>query len=217
MIDDVAQYTTSTYRAREAVGLFADPDKLESAVEALEGAGFDRAAISILASAEQVRERVGRLYRTSAEAADDPRAPQGTFMSRHARAEFEAAAVGIPFQIGGFAGAYAVVAAGGALAAAIAGTILGGAIGGGLGALVALAVAHRYAHHVREQLAKGGMVLWVAAPNTASGERAVKILEDCGASGVHIHAVEREWGLKNIPLHDAQPDPLLFDREPPPR
>ena len=34
MTDTVSEYTTSTYRAREAVGVFADPDKLEEAVEA---------------------------------------------------------------------------------------------------------------------------------------------------------------------------------------
>jgi hypothetical protein len=215
MTDDVIQYTTSTYRAREAVGLFADPDRLEDAIEALEEAGFDRAAISILASDARVRERIGHLYRSSAEAAEDPRAPQATFTSRHDRAELEAFAVGIPFQVGGFAGAYAVVAAGGALAAAIAGTILGGAIAGGIGALIALAVAHRHAQHVREQLAKGGIVLWVAAPDPAAGDRAVKILQDFGADAVHVHAIEREWGVKDLPFHDAQPDPLLFDRDPP--
>ena len=125
------------------------------------------------------------------------------------------AAIGVPFQIGGFAGAYAVVAADGALAAAIAGTILGGAIAGGLGALIALAVAHRHARQVREQLARGGIVLWVAAPDAASGNRAVNILQRCGASDVHIHTIEREWGVKDVPFHDVQPDPLLFDREPP--
>lgn len=55
------------------------------------------------------------------------------------------ATVGVPFQIGGFAGAAAVVAAGGTLAAAIAAMILSGAVTGGLGALLALAVARHHA------------------------------------------------------------------------
>jgi hypothetical protein len=216
MTDTAPDGGTWTYCAREAVGVFADPDKLEAAVDELERCGFDRAALSVLASDTMIKERVGHLYRSAAEAADDPHAPQAAFMSRHSRAEFEAAAAGIPFQIGGFAGAYAVVATGGALAAAIAATILGGAIGGGLGALLALAVARRHGEHVREQLAKGGLVLWVATPDEASGKRAVEVLQQCGATAVHIHAIEREWGLRDRPLSDLQPDPLLFERDPTP-
>lgn len=149
-----------------------------------------------------------------AEAADDPRAPQGAAISSHSRAEIEAAAIGLPFQIGGFAGAYAVVAAGGALAAAIAATILGGVVGGGLGALLALAVARHHADRVREQLANGGLVLWVRTPDEASERRALAILEKCGATSVHLHAIEREWGVKDTLLHDAQFDPLLLERDP---
>jgi hypothetical protein len=193
--------------------VFADADKLETAVEALEAAGFDRAAISILASDAVVRERLGHLYRSSAEVAEDLRAPRVGFTSRHSRAEAEAAAVGLPFYIGGFAGAWAVVATGGALAAAIAATILGGVIGGGVGGLVALAVARRYGDHVRDQLAKGGLVLWAATPDEASAKRAVEVLQRCGATAVHIHQIDREWGLKDRPLHDTQFDPLLLERD----
>jgi VIT1/CCC1 family predicted Fe2+/Mn2+ transporter len=207
---------TWTYRARETVGVFADPDALEAAVDALERAGFDRAAISVLASEETVRERVGHLYRSAAEAADDSRAPQAAFVSRHSRVEGKAAAVGIPFQIGGFAGAYAVVAGGGTLAAAIAATILGGAVAGGLGALLAHAVARHHAERVREQLARGGLVLWVGTPDAEAEKRALEVLQKCGASAVHVHTIEREWGVKDRPLQDAQLDPLLLERDPKP-
>ena len=122
----------------------------------------------------------------------------------------------VPFQIGGFAGAAAVVAAGGTLAAAIAAMILSGAVGGGLGALIALAVARRHADRVREQVAAGGLVLWAATPDEAAQKRAVAILQKCGAASVHIHTVERPWGLADQPLHDAQLDPLLLERDPRP-
>jgi hypothetical protein len=168
MIESEPESAARIYLAREGVGVFADADKLETAVESLQGAGFDRAAISILASDEVVKERLGHLYRSTAEAVDDPGAPQAAYRSRHSRAEVEAAVVGIPFYVCGFAGAWAVVATGGALAAAIAATILGGAIGGGLGGLVAFAVARRHAKHVHQQLGKGGLVLWVTTPDEAS-------------------------------------------------
>jgi VIT1/CCC1 family predicted Fe2+/Mn2+ transporter len=199
MTDGGIGTATWTYRAREAVGVFADPDALEAAVDALGRAGFDRAAISVLASEETVRERVGHLYRSAAEAADDARAPQAAFVSRHSRVEGEAAAVGIPFQIGGFAGAWAVVAAGGTLAAVIAATILGGAVAGGLGALLAHAVARRHAELVREQLARGGLVLWVGTHDAAVEKRALEVLQKCGASAVHVHTIERALLLEREP------------------
>ena len=66
----------TAYSAKEAVGVFPDPDSLERAVDELEIAGFDRAVISVLASDAKVKECLGRLYRSTAEAADDARAPR---------------------------------------------------------------------------------------------------------------------------------------------
>jgi hypothetical protein len=160
-----------------------------------------------------VKKRIGHLYPSTTEAADDPQAPQAAFRSRHSRAEVEAV-VRIPFYIRGFVGAWAVVSTGGALAAAIAATILGGAIGGGLGGLVALAVARRHTRHVQEQLGKGGLVVWVTTLDSASEKKAAEVLQRCDGSAVRIHQTAREWGLKDRPLHDAQFDPLLLERAP---
>lgn len=209
-----ADVGTWTYRAKEAVGVFADANALEAAVQELEIAGFDRASISVLAGEGKVRERIGHLYSSVADAADDPRAPRAAFVSRDSRVEGEAAAVGIPFQIGGFAGAAAVVAGGGTLAAAIAATILGGAVGGGLGALLALAVARKHAESVREQVEQGGLVLWINTPDEAAENRALAILRKCGAGSVHLHAIDRQWGPGDRPLAEAQLDPLLLERDP---
>ena len=76
-----------------------------------------------------MKERIGRLYGSVEEAADDPKAPQAAYVSRDARTEAEAAVVGGPSMIGGFAGAITAAASGGALATAIAVTIVGGALG----------------------------------------------------------------------------------------
>jgi hypothetical protein len=51
------------YSVREAVGVFADPAALERAVDELEIASFDRAALSVLATDETIKDRVGHLYR----------------------------------------------------------------------------------------------------------------------------------------------------------
>ncbi len=209
MTETTSSTGTWNYRARETVGVFADPEALEAAVDELEVSGFDRAALSVLASDDKVKERLGRLYRAVAEIEDDPRAPQAAFVSKDSRVGGEAAAVGIPFYIGGIAGAFAIVASGGALAATIAAAIAGGAAGAGLGALLARAIARRHADHVLEQLAQGGMILWVSVPNETAEKLAIEILTKAGARDVHVHEIQREWSLRDRPLSRVNIDPLL--------
>jgi hypothetical protein len=213
MVDVRPNKTSWTYRAREAVGVFTDPDALEEAVNQLEVAGFDRATISVLGSDKAIKERVGHLYRSVAEIEDDGRVPETAFASKEARAEGETAAVAVPFYVGGLAGAAAVVATGGALAAAIAGTIIGGAAGAGLGALLALSVARHHAKRIEGQLGQGGLILWIGVSDQDAEKRAVAVLEKNGAKHVHVHEIERNWGPKDRPLSDAQLDPLLFERD----
>jgi len=88
-------------------------------------------------------------------------------------------------------------------------TIAGGALGAGLGALLLIAVARHHAEHVKQQLARGGMVLWVRTPDPLAEKRVMAVLNQCGARLVHIHEVKRDWGIKDVPLHDVQPDPFL--------
>ncbi len=161
----------------------------------------------MLASEAMIKERAGHIYRSVREAEDDPLAPGAAFVSSDSRTEGEAAIVGIPAYIGGTAGA--IAASGGALAATIAAAIAGGVAGAGLGALLALVVAHRHRDHVLEQLAEGGMVLWVSVRDEKEAARALKILTEAGARDVHVHEIQREWTLKDRPLSEIQPDPFL--------
>jgi len=87
------------YSVREAVGVFADPAALERAVDELEIAGFDRAALSVFATDETIIDRVGHLYRNVAEVEDNRHVPQAAFAEVDSRVEGEAAAVGILFYI----------------------------------------------------------------------------------------------------------------------
>ena len=209
MTDDTASNETWTYGAREAVGLFASADALDAAVAALEGAGFDRAAISVLASDAKIRDRLGHLYAKAADAEDDPRAPLAAYEPAASQREGKAAAIAIPVYIGGAAGAFAVVASGGVLAGAIAAALAGSAIGAGIGGLLARAIGKTFKDHAAAQLAQGGIVLWVGVRDAAAEKSALDILAKAGAKDVHVHQIQREWTLKDIPLSTVQPDPLL--------
>ncbi len=204
-----ANKTNWSYRTREAVGVFSDPDALEAAIDELERSGFDRACISVLGTGKGTAKHLENLYDRVAEVADDGRAPRTAPTSIASRVEGEAASVAIPLYVGGFAGAAAVIASGGTLAAAVGASILGGTSGAGLGTILAHAVARRHARNVEEQLARGGMVLWVAVRNVDAEKRAISTLSKAGARNIHIHEFEREWGPHDRPISEAHVDPLL--------
>jgi len=200
---------TVLYSVREVVGVFPTVSALESAIQQVEIAGASRSAISVLGVDTNRSGHVETLYRSAETIADDPSAQRAAFASRDSLTEGKAFAISLPLEIGGFGSAWAVAAAGGALATAIGATILGGAVGAGLGALLVRAVAHHHSEHIKSQLAEGGLVLWVSTPDEAAEQRALAVLGRCGGKSVHAHSVEREWGVADVPLHDAQPDPFL--------
>jgi hypothetical protein len=208
MMNDNNGTETYGYPAREVVGVFANPGALEGAVDQLEISGFARTTLSVLASDEAVKERVGHLYRTVGEIEDDSRAPQTGFVSSDSLVEAKAAAVGIPCYIGAV-GAIAFVITGGALAASIAAAIAGGAVGAGLGALLARMIGHHHTDHVLSQLDQGGLVLWVSVHDGATERSALEILKNAGASDVHVHEIQREWTLKDRSVSEVQPDIFL--------
>lgn len=199
---------TWTYRIREAVGVYASSEAMEAAMDELETTGFDRASVSVLGTGDEIRKRLEYLYDRVAEV-EDGRAARGAPSSRNGRAEGEAAAIAVPFYVGGFAGAAAVVASGGVLAMAIGATILGAATGAGLGAILAHAVARRHAKDVEEQLARGGLILWVNVPDADAEKQAIAVLTRTGARDIHVHEIEKEWGPHDRPLAEGQVASLL--------
>ncbi len=202
----------TSYPAREAVGVFADADAFVTAVEELELSGFDHAAISVLASDEKVKERIGRICHTVSEAEDDERVPRTAFVSPDSKAVGAGAAVAVPLYLAGITGAFAVAASGGTLAAAIAATLGSGAAGAGIGALLAGVVARQHARSVEEWLARGGLVLWVNLSNKEAEKRALAVLERCHAGDIHVHELTRPWSAEERPMADVQPDPFLARR-----
>jgi hypothetical protein len=73
---------------------------------------------------------------------------------------------------------------------------------------LAATIARHHTANVKEQLLKGGIVLWVNVPNSDTEKRAVAILNKMGAQDVHVHEIKREWGLNDIPFAVTQPDPF---------
>jgi hypothetical protein len=164
---------------REVVGVFDDPEALEEAVFVLETYGFDRAAFSLLADEATVERELGHRYRRVAEMEDGPAAPRETFFSRVSRAEAE---YGLPV---GLASIGALALAGVGLLPVLV------AAGGGaaLGAVLGRMMHRHHARRVQEQLARGGLLLWVNVRDAAQQKAAVETFAAHSAHDVHVHEI----------------------------
>ncbi|NRD89071.1 hypothetical protein C8024_05845 [Sphingopyxis sp. BSNA05] len=201
--------TTETYDVREVVSRFTNADQFENAVDALQEQGVDRADISMIASHDAVKKKLGHLYNSSGDLEDERSVPQNLFASRHDVTEGRAAVIGLPTYIGGIAAGLAVVASGGTLGFAALIAAAGAATGAGVGGLFAHAIGDHHAKYMEEQLAAGGLLLWARVQNDNQEKEILQLLEKMGGEDVHAHSITRYWGNDDVPLHDFNPDPFL--------
>lgn len=193
-----------TYQEREAVAVFDSEESLRAAVDGLMQIGLRQEDLSLLGDVSLLHT-LGDVKKVE-DAANISRA---AFVSSDTRTEGLSAVVGAPAYIIG-AGAAAIVATGGAaLIPTIAVAAGGTAVGGALGLLLARAFGRRHADRIGSQIAAGGLLLWVHAPEPATDEAIIGVLSQNGGRDVHIHVVERTWGPADAPLHDFNPDPFL--------
>ena len=141
--------------------------------------------------------------------ADEDFVEHAAYVSPDSRTEGLAALVAAPVYVAG-AGIAAVVATGGmALIPTIAVVAGSGLAAGGVGLILARVFGRHHAERVQAQVAAGGLLLWVHMPDENRDAEVMEILRRNGAHDVHIHVAKRSWGVSDVPLHDAQPDPLL--------
>jgi hypothetical protein len=169
---------------REAVAVFDDVSDLDAAVEELRQAGFERGAISLLATEDAVQKKLGHRYERVEELEDEPDAPRVTYRTPAALGESEDVLIGSLTYLPAVVAAGTVVASAGIVAAAVTGTALAGAL---IGTVLARWIDKQHAEHLQEQLDRGGLLLWVRTPDQAAERRALEILTRHSAHDVHIH------------------------------
>jgi hypothetical protein len=106
---------------REAVGVFHDEKSLQSAVDELLIADFDRSYLSLLAGNKAVEEKLGHVYETVSELEDDSRAAYQAYVGSDSRTEAKGAIMSGLAYVGAIGAVGAIVASGGTIAAAILG------------------------------------------------------------------------------------------------
>lgn len=182
---------------REALGLFNDMASLQAAIRELEATAFPRDAISILGHRHAIEDSFGTAQIQPYRAEDDPDAP------RAAPVRDEEHTIGATVLVG--CGAYiGAIAAGIALApASVPVTLMAIVLAGGSGAALAGALVsrlkHRHDKNVHDQIAHGGLLMWVHTPDEERERLACDILERYGAHDVHVHdmPIHRDENIRN--------------------
>jgi hypothetical protein len=194
---------------REAVGIVDDGEKLDQIVTRLTTNGFDRADIDLMASRVTIFQKLG-IYADPIVAAEASEAPRERLVTGDEVVTASALIFGTLITIGSLGAALPIVASGGALASAAAVALAGGALGGGLARVIRNHVVGREnADDLESDLKNGGLAVFVRVRNLENEGLALSILQDCGARNVHVHEVALEKTLRDIPLAEINPDPLL--------
>jgi hypothetical protein len=171
---------------REAVALFDDAEKLESAVSKLQSSGIDRSELSFLAHASLTGHRLGNLRQTG----DDPITPREPVVADTDLRQGRVLGTGLAATIAAFAAAGFIVATGSVGAAIAAAAVAAGGVGAA-STLFGRKLADDQASFLDAQLARGGVLLWVRTRDAANERNVLDILRRYSAH-VHIHDLPAE-------------------------
>ena len=149
------------YEEREAVAVFDNESSLNAAVDALMLAGLRQDDLSVLADAG------GLSVQAASNLADKESTPRAEYGSPDSRTEGLAALAGGPALLGGLTAALVAGTGGAALIPTMVVAVGSTLAGGGLGLVLARVFGRKHAEFVGRQLKKGGLLLWVHAPDKA--------------------------------------------------
>jgi len=174
---------------REVVAIFGSREALENAIEDLQSHGFDRSQLSLLASRETVEETLGHPVGDIHTLADDPAAPRSEPLERPDVGNVTGVAVGPPAAFAALAAAGVTAMTGGAFAGvALAALAAGGGVGA-LGATLAKGYTDDVAEDFEEQIARGGILLWVSLREPGQEQSAGEILQRHAKEKVRTHTI----------------------------
>lgn len=183
--------TASEQLTQEIVGTFPSPEALENAVAEITSAGWDRSELSILAQHSVLGEE--HVPGDSGRLADDPQTDHQAVVTDTDVRQGRTLAAGTLGVVAAFVASGATILTGGTALAAIVGAAVAG---GGAAAVVegaASVAGQKRNDFMREQLAGGGMLLWVKIDDPAEGEEARTIMTRHGATNIHMHPVASEY------------------------
>lgn len=186
-----APHSVTVIDLPEAVGVFDRVEDLQAAFYDLRTVGFSRHDISLLGRQDVLEQKLGRAYWRAEDLADDPEAPRAAFVSEDAIGALEGSIAGGFFYVGSMIALAAMLGPASTLAASIAAVAIGGTPAAVLGVLLARRAAKPHQDYYADQIAHGGLLLWVRLRDKAHERIAVDILKGHSGREVHVHG----WSL----------------------
>jgi len=194
-------------RVREVAGVCRSPDALDAAVAGLLLSGFDRTDVDLMGEPEVLRRRLGIDHVPVEKLADLPAAAAKPYLGSADLAATLSTLAGILIFVGAAGAALLVVASGGSWWRSVAAGVGGVAAGAALVAIVANRLKRAQEKELEQQLAAGGIVLWVRARSSEREKRAQQILRAHGAEAIRVHEIEVEKRLEDLPLRFLHREP----------
>jgi hypothetical protein len=176
---------------REAVGVFANANDLQAAIDELLSSGFHRAELSLLAGEDAMNEKLGGFVDARA-FEDDPTVPRSAYVSPEAIGDAQGSMVGALAYAGATAAAGAIVLSGGTIVVALVAATLAGGAGSVAGAVLGKWLGDHHACYLQTQIDHGGLLLWVRTRDAKAEERALQILRKHSARDAHVHTLISE-------------------------
>lgn len=175
----------------EAVGVFETFDSFQKAFYDLRMVGFSRYDLSVLGSEDALNEKLGDAYMRAKDIEDDPHVPRAAFVSEEGIGEMEGVIVGGAFFIPSYIAMAAMAAAGGTAMATAAAVAIVGLPAAAIGLLLARRVQQHHKAYYADQIARGGILLWVRVADIEREKLAVDILKGHSGKDVHVH----DWSV----------------------
>lgn len=182
---------TTIIELPEAVGVFENFESFQKAFYDLRMVGFSRYDLSVLGSDDALQEKFGTAYMRAKDMEDDPQVPRAAFVSEEGIGELEGVLVGGAFFIPSYIAMAAMAAAGGAAAATAAAVAIVGVPAAAIGLLLARRAQQHHKDYYADQIARGGILLWVRVADEEREQLAVDILKGHSGKDVHVH----DWSI----------------------
>jgi len=187
----MAQQQTSPTELREAVGVFAEEDNYQKAIDELLSSGFDHADLSMLAAETVVQQKLKHSYMQTTDLVDtgEQEIARRHYVAHESVGNAKGVMIGGLVYVGALAAAGPVIMSGGTLAVAIGAAAAAGGAGGVLGSVLSNWLGDSEGKHIQSQLDNGGLLLWVRTSDEEHERRAVEILQRHAGQDVHLHSL----------------------------
>ena len=182
------QQPVDIHDTHEAVAIFEDAASLQAAVDAVLGADFDHADLTLLAGQHAVELKLGHVYAKTP--VDDPSEVRSSYVPAESVGNAKGGLIGGLVYVGAMVAGGAIFASGGTLGVALAAAAAAGGAGGVVGSILAKWLGDKYARDLQDQIDAGGLVLWVRAKDPEHARRAQALLARHSPHDVQVHKIE---------------------------